>query len=121
MFQMFEVGPWSDVDTNGDGEIDTIETRNAARKVSGLTPLSEEVRTIDSVLDAERGPQRQGSAHRRSHVQRRAGDRAQHVDRRHVHLQAHEQHVRQYADQQGDRPGVGVRADTVRDVIRPAA
>ena len=47
MFQMFEVGPWSDVDTNGDGFVDTIETRNAARKVSGLTPLSEEVRTID--------------------------------------------------------------------------
>ena len=44
-FQMFEVGPWSQVDTNGDGVIDTIETRNAARKVSGLTPLSEEVRT----------------------------------------------------------------------------
>ena len=47
VFQMFEVGPWSDVDTNGDGFVDTIETRNAARKVSGLTPLSEEVRTID--------------------------------------------------------------------------
>jgi len=46
-FQMFEVGPWSDVDTNGDGFVDTIETRNAARKVNGLTPLSEEVRTID--------------------------------------------------------------------------
>ena len=33
-FQMFEVGPWSAVDTNGDGEIDTVETRDAARKVA---------------------------------------------------------------------------------------
>ena len=47
VFQMFEVGPWSAVDTNGDGEIDTAETRNAARQVSGLQPISEEVRTID--------------------------------------------------------------------------
>jgi hypothetical protein len=46
--QMFEVGPWSDVDTNGDGFIDTAETRNAARMVSGLTPLSEESREFDS-------------------------------------------------------------------------
>ena len=29
------------------GSIDTAETRNAARKVSGLTPISEEERTID--------------------------------------------------------------------------
>ena len=46
--QMFEVGPWSDVDTNGDGEIDVQETRDAARKVAGLTPLSEESRQFDS-------------------------------------------------------------------------
>ncbi len=46
--QMFEVGPWSAVDTNGDGEIDTAETRAAARKVAGLTPLSEESRQFDS-------------------------------------------------------------------------
>ncbi len=36
--QIFEVGPWSSVDTNGDGEIDTVETRDAARRVHGLTP-----------------------------------------------------------------------------------
>lgn len=46
-FQMFEVGPWSEVDTNGDGFVDTAETREAARKVAGLTPISEEQRTID--------------------------------------------------------------------------
>jgi len=45
--QMFEVGPWSAVDTNGDGSIDSVETRDAARQVSGLTPLSEESRAID--------------------------------------------------------------------------
>ena len=46
-FQMYEVGPWSAVDTNGDGEIDSIETREAARKVHGLSPISEESQTID--------------------------------------------------------------------------
>ncbi len=46
--QFFEVGPWSAVDTNGDGEIDVQETRAAARQVAGLTPLSEESRTFDS-------------------------------------------------------------------------
>jgi hypothetical protein len=46
-FQMFEVGPWDTVDTNGDGEIDTIETRNAARRVYGLTPYYEEQQTVD--------------------------------------------------------------------------
>jgi hypothetical protein len=46
--QMFEVGPWSDVDTNGDGTVDTAETRSAARLVSGLTPISEESRETDS-------------------------------------------------------------------------
>jgi hypothetical protein len=45
--QMFEVGPWSSVDTNGDGNIDAAETRAAARRVYGLTPFSEEARTID--------------------------------------------------------------------------
>ena len=43
--QIFEVGPWSTVDTNGDGDIDTVETRDAARRMHGLTPLSEESRT----------------------------------------------------------------------------
>ncbi len=46
-FQMFEVGPWDVVDTNGDGMVDTPETRAAARLVAGLTPISEEQRTID--------------------------------------------------------------------------
>ncbi len=46
-FQVFEVGPWSAVDTNGDGFIDSIETREAARKVYGLKPISEETQTID--------------------------------------------------------------------------
>ncbi len=46
-FQMFEVGPWSEVDTDGDGFVDTAETRAAARKVAGLAPISEEERTID--------------------------------------------------------------------------
>jgi hypothetical protein len=46
-FQVFEVGPWSSVDTNGDGFIDSIETREAARRVNGLTPISTETQTID--------------------------------------------------------------------------
>jgi len=45
--QMFEVGPWGAVDTNGDGFVDTLETRAAARQVSGLEPLSEEARAVD--------------------------------------------------------------------------
>ncbi len=44
---MFEVGPWSTVDTNGDGYIDAVETREAARRVYGMTPLSETQQTID--------------------------------------------------------------------------
>lgn len=47
VFQIFEVGPWSEVDTNGDGQIDIVETRDAARKVHGLTPLSEEASETD--------------------------------------------------------------------------
>lgn len=45
--QFFEVGPWDIVDTNGDGEIDTVETRDAARRVHGLTPFREEESTTD--------------------------------------------------------------------------
>jgi outer membrane receptor protein involved in Fe transport len=45
--QMYEVGPWSTVDTNGDGTIDSWETMAAARRVHGMTPLSEETRTRD--------------------------------------------------------------------------
>ena len=40
-------GPWSSVDTNGDGEIDTLETRDAARRIHGLTPISSETDTDD--------------------------------------------------------------------------
>jgi outer membrane receptor protein involved in Fe transport len=46
-WQLYQVGPWSSVDTNGDGMIDAIETRNAARMVHGSTPLREELRTKD--------------------------------------------------------------------------
>jgi hypothetical protein len=46
-YQVFEVGPWSSVDTNGDGFIDSIETREAARRVHGLTPISTEITTND--------------------------------------------------------------------------
>jgi hypothetical protein len=45
--QFFEVGPWSIVDTNGDGNIDSLETRAAARKVYGLTPFKEVPETRD--------------------------------------------------------------------------
>jgi hypothetical protein len=45
--QIFQVGPWSSVDTNGDGEIDTIETRNAARRVHGLTPIRTQTSSAD--------------------------------------------------------------------------
>ena len=62
-YQMFEVGPWDRVDTNGDGFIDSIETREAARLVHGLTPLSEEEQTIDYSWNAERGRRPQEPAH----------------------------------------------------------
>ena len=45
--QFFEVGPWDTVDTNGDGEIDSLETRDAARRVYGLTPFDEQSTTYD--------------------------------------------------------------------------
>jgi Carboxypeptidase regulatory-like domain/TonB dependent receptor len=45
--QFFQVGPWSSVDTNGDAVIDTLETRAAARRVHGLTPVRMETDTID--------------------------------------------------------------------------
>jgi len=47
LYQTYMVGPWSTVDTNGDGTIDSIETLNAARKIHGLTPLSEEAQSVD--------------------------------------------------------------------------
>jgi len=46
-YQTYEVGPWSSVDTNGDGTIDSWETLAAARMIYGMTPLSEEQQTID--------------------------------------------------------------------------
>ena len=45
--QFFEVGPWDTVDTNGDGTIDTLETRDAARRVHGLTPIGEQTQSSD--------------------------------------------------------------------------
>jgi hypothetical protein len=45
--QLYSVGPWSSVDTDGNGAIDTIETRNAARMVSGMTPYSTSTSTRD--------------------------------------------------------------------------
>jgi hypothetical protein len=48
VYNLYEVGPWSAVDTNGDGMIDSIETRNAARLVHGQTPIfSEDLGTTD--------------------------------------------------------------------------
>jgi outer membrane receptor protein involved in Fe transport len=38
-FEVYEVGPWSAVDTNGDGTIDSYETLDAARMVHGRTPI----------------------------------------------------------------------------------
>jgi Carboxypeptidase regulatory-like domain/TonB dependent receptor len=45
--QFFQVGPWNSVDTNGDGLIDTLETRSAARRVHGLTPILVATETND--------------------------------------------------------------------------
>jgi hypothetical protein len=45
--QLYSVGPWSSVDTNGDGTIDTLETRAAAGRVYGLTPIQETFQTRD--------------------------------------------------------------------------
>jgi Carboxypeptidase regulatory-like domain/TonB dependent receptor-like, beta-barrel len=45
--QIFRVSPWSSVDTNGDGTVDTLETSNAARRIHGLTPISQETETDD--------------------------------------------------------------------------
>ncbi len=38
--QLYSV-PWNLADANGDGFIDTVETRNAARLIYGMTPISE--------------------------------------------------------------------------------
>ena len=46
-FQIYSVGPWSSVDTNGDGEIDSWENLAASRRIYGMTPVSEEQQTID--------------------------------------------------------------------------
>ncbi len=46
-WQFYTVGPWSSVDTNGDGNVDTLETRAAARKVYGLTPYDVRTETRD--------------------------------------------------------------------------
>ncbi|HEY7925460.1 MAG TPA: TonB-dependent receptor [Vicinamibacteria bacterium] len=46
-FQIYSVGPWDSVDTNGDGEIDSWETLAASRRIYGMTPISEEQQTID--------------------------------------------------------------------------
>jgi hypothetical protein len=46
-YQMYEVGPWSAVDLNGDGWIDANETLAAAKLVYGLTPISDEQQSID--------------------------------------------------------------------------
>jgi carboxypeptidase family protein/TonB-dependent receptor-like protein len=45
--QLFSVGPWSAVDTDANGTIDTIETRNAARMVYGMTPYRVSTSTRD--------------------------------------------------------------------------
>jgi len=42
VFQMFSV-PWDIADANGDGFIDTTETREAARHVYGMTPIEERI------------------------------------------------------------------------------
>jgi hypothetical protein len=46
-FQMYEVGPWSSVDTNGDGTIDSRENLAASRRIYGMTPISVQQQTID--------------------------------------------------------------------------
>jgi hypothetical protein len=46
-FQIYSVGPWDTVDTNGDGYIDSWETLAAARRIYGMTPISEEQQSID--------------------------------------------------------------------------
>ena len=46
-YQLYVVGPWDTVDLNGDGYIDSTESREAAMRVFGSTPISEEIRTID--------------------------------------------------------------------------
>jgi outer membrane receptor protein involved in Fe transport len=45
--QLFEAGPWSVVDADGDGFINSIETRDAARLVHGQTPIWTNEQTID--------------------------------------------------------------------------
>jgi hypothetical protein len=45
--QMYEVGPWSAVDLNGDGWIDANETLAAAKLVYGQTPISETSTSFD--------------------------------------------------------------------------
>jgi hypothetical protein len=46
-FQLYDAGPWSQVDTNGDGWIDANETLAAARLIYGKTPIREEPAPFD--------------------------------------------------------------------------
>lgn len=39
LFEVYEAGPWSVVDENGDGWIDSLEVLDAARMIPGKTPL----------------------------------------------------------------------------------
>jgi membrane-bound lytic murein transglycosylase B len=107
------------VDTNGDGEIDVQETRDAARKVAGLTPLSEESRQFDSswTLNVAPDVKDQHTDEVTFNVEREI---AHNVDRRHVRLQTHERHLRQHSHQQRDRPAMGLRANPLRHARGPA-
>jgi hypothetical protein len=55
-WQLYEVGPWSAVDTNGDGWIDANETLAAAKLVYGLTPIREEPRPFDQSWTLKTAP-----------------------------------------------------------------
>ena len=118
--QIFQVGPWSSVDTNGDGEIDTLETRNAARQDPRADADQSETDTRRSLVDAQRRRRPEEPVHRPDHAELRAGGRSEPVGQRLLHLQARGQSVRQHSHQRGDRPAMGIRADTVHDVRRPA-
>ena len=48
VWQLFSV-PWDIADANGDGMIDTVETREAARHVYGMTPVREQIQPARDV------------------------------------------------------------------------
>ena len=100
----------------------SIRSRRATRprRIHGLTPISRRRDTDDPswTLNVADDLKNQYTDQFTLNFERRG--RPEPGGQRVLHLQARGQSVRQHPHQRGDRPGMGLRADTVHDVRRPA-